>query len=325
MEENNKKSFREKLLNFKQKAENNIEQEKIEKQNKIKFYKKICYSITKFSKYPEMAKEGVKDATKYLVGIIAFFSIFLSIISTVKMKKSDEEGIEYLNKNLPEINYSEGILIAETKEKIVLEHDLVKELVKGIVIIDTNIDDEEIINKYIDDIGIQKRAVILLKDKLITVNWKKLGEHQEYNYQELLKTYSEKTSIGEVKKITKNDVMYYVENNLISIIGYFIRYFISYVIIYFGDLMIDIGVVCVIGYITNKIIKLGFKIKEIYSMTVYSYTLPIIIYILYTIIHSFTNFNIPYFIECFMMLAYIFLTIALFKSKHNGEKKEGEN
>jgi len=325
MEENNKKSFREKLLNFKQKAEKNLEQEKIEKQNKIKFHKKISYSITKFSKYPEMAKEGAKIATKYLISLIAFFSIFLSVISSIEMKKSDKDGIEYLNNNLPEFNYSEGVLITETAEKVVLKHDLIKELLKGEVIIDTNVENEDIINQYVDEYDKPQKAVILLKDKLITVNWKTPGEHEEYRYQELLKQYALKTSTTEKTSITKSDVMLYIENNLISFFSYLIRYFISYIIIYFGRFIIYIGEVCLIGYITNKILKMNFKLKEMYSMTIYAFTVPIITYIIYIIVHFFTNFSIPYFVESFMVLAYIFLAIALFKSKHDGVKKEGEN
>lgn len=325
MEENNKKSFREKLLNFKQKAEKNLEQEKIEKQNKIKFYKKIVYSTTKFSKYPEMAKQGAKIATKYLIGLIAFFSIFLSVISSIEMKKSDKDGIEYLNNNLPEFNFSEGVLKTETTKKIVLKHDLIKELINGEVIIDTNVEDEKIILQYIEEFDKPQRAVILLKDKLITVNWKTPGEYEEYRYQELLKQYALKTSTTEKTSITKSDVMLYIENNLISFFSYLIRYFISYIIIYFGRFIIYIGEVCLIGYITNKILKMNFKLKEMYSMTIYAFTVPIITYIIYIIIHFFTNLSIPYFVEAFMVLAYIFLAIALFKSKHNGEKKEGEN
>ena len=326
MEENNKKSFREKLLGFKQKAENNLEQERIEKQNKIKFHKKVWFSITKLSKYQEMAEEGFKTATKYLVGIIAFFSIFLSLISSYEIDKKTKDGIAYIKENLPELTYSEGILKSDTTEKVTLKHMLVKEFAKGIVIIDTNVEDEEVVKQYIDEMGKAQRAVILLKNKLITVNWSNVGETQEYNYQELLASYAKKTSTQELTEVSKNDIVNYIQNNAYSFTNYIIQYFVSYVIIYFGNFIIYIGVVCLIAYLTNKILKLGFKLKEMYSMTVYSFTLPIISYMIYTITFYFTQFMIPYFLEFFMMVAYIYLIIVLLKIKHRREVLEkGEN
>ena len=319
MEENNKKSFREKLLNFKQKTENNLEQEKIEKQNKIKFHKKVWYSIAKLNQYQEMIKEGAKTATKYLIGIIAIFSIFLSIISSYEMDNNTKEGIAYIKENLPEITYSEGTLNSDATEKVTLEHKLIKEIAKGIVIIDTNVENEETINQYIEDIGIAQRAVILLKNKLITVNWSNVGETQEYNYQELLANYATQTSTEERTEVSKDDVINYVQNNTFSFTNYLIQYFVSYVIIYFGNFIIYIGVVCLIAYLTNKILKLSFKLKEIYSMTVYAFTLPIIIYMVYTISYYFVQIIIPYFSEFFMILAYIYLIIVLLKIKRSRE------
>lgn len=325
MEENNKKSFREKLLGFKQKAENDLEQERIEKQNKIKFHKKVWFSITKLSKYQEMAEEGFKTATKYLVGIIAFFSIFLSLISSYEMNKNTKDGIEYIKENLPEITYSEGILKSDATEKVTLKHSLVKEITNGILIIDTNVESEEVINQYIDEIGKAQKAVILLKNKVITVNWGSSEKTQEYNYQDLLKQYALQTKTEEMTKVTKYDIVNYIENKTFSFTNYIIQYFVSYVIIYFGNFIIYIGVVCLIAYLTNKILKLGFKLKEMYSMTVYAFTLPIISYMVYTITFYFTQFMIPYFLELFMMVAYIYLVIVLLKIKHSGEIKEGEN
>ena len=55
--------------------------------NKINFFKKVWYSISKFEKYPDMAAEGIKSAIKYLVIIVSIVTVFISIGSMLKMKQ----------------------------------------------------------------------------------------------------------------------------------------------------------------------------------------------------------------------------------------------
>ena len=57
--------------------ENNQEervQEKEIKNEKIGFFKKVWYSITKLEKYPEMTTLGFASAIKYLIAIMVIFS-----------------------------------------------------------------------------------------------------------------------------------------------------------------------------------------------------------------------------------------------------------
>jgi cation transport ATPase len=51
------------------------------KKPKMKFFKKIWYSIAKVSKYDEMIEQGPKKAIKYFLGLIAILSIILTIVA----------------------------------------------------------------------------------------------------------------------------------------------------------------------------------------------------------------------------------------------------
>lgn len=325
MEENNKKSFKERILNLKEKAENNLKQEDEKKKNKIKFYKKFWFSTTKFDKYSEMAKEGAKSANKYLMIIVAIFAIMLSVLSAYEIDKQSKEGIEYIKKNLPEFTYKEGNIISENTQKIVLENRLIKEITGGELIIDTNTEDEEIINEYIKEVEDENKAVILLKNKVITVNW---GENktQEYSYQELLKQYAERNgAMQEITELSKEDIVSFVQTNTYSFAYYMAQYFITYFIIYFITFIIYVIILWIVGYLTSKILKLKIKIFEVYSLTIYSFTLPIILYIVYNFLYYFTNFKIPYFLEAYILIAYIYLLTALLNIRKNKQEQEGEN
>ena len=54
-----------------------IDAYKIEKIEKISFFKKVWYSITKFEQYPNMAMEGLKRAIKYLAILTAILALWV--------------------------------------------------------------------------------------------------------------------------------------------------------------------------------------------------------------------------------------------------------
>lgn len=94
------------------------------KKEKIKFFKKIKYSITKISKYPDLVKEGIGASIKYYLILIFLFTIVFSIPIALKTVKVYEDGYAYLNEKLPELEYKEGQLTIEQEAEITLSDEL---------------------------------------------------------------------------------------------------------------------------------------------------------------------------------------------------------
>ena len=88
------------------------------KQEKISFFKKLNYSITKFEKYPEMAAEGISSAFRYLAVIMIIFSVIVSIGVVIEFKNTVKDITNYIKNELPNVNLIDGKLNVESADTI---------------------------------------------------------------------------------------------------------------------------------------------------------------------------------------------------------------
>ena len=168
-----------------QNEENLKEKEQAQEQSKNKnengkkgFFKKIWYSIDKIEKYPELSAEGFKSAIKYLAILIVILA-FASAGSTVYRTSLNIKKIaKYIDEKIPEITYSDSTLKVNSEEIIIDENESF-----GKIIIDTNTDDEQQINQYVNDVSNEENAVIVLKNKLM-LKEVGTGKTTDYNYKE---------------------------------------------------------------------------------------------------------------------------------------------
>ena len=123
--------------------------------------KKFIYSITKFEKYTEMAAQGVWSAIKYIMVIMAIFSIIVSLGATYQIYSYLKNIINYAETNLPEITYEDGLLEVQSEQAIIDNTELAK------IVLDTNTEDEQVINEYINSFDINENGMIFLKDRII--------------------------------------------------------------------------------------------------------------------------------------------------------------
>ena len=99
------------------------------------FFRKIGYSIAKIEKYPEMATDGVKAAIKYMAIIILGIAIISSILSVHSTEKTMQQMATYVEENIPEFQYKDGIITTEEEQPKRLEG---KGLGVNKIIIDVN-------------------------------------------------------------------------------------------------------------------------------------------------------------------------------------------
>lgn len=106
----------------------------------------------------------------------------------------------------------------------------------------------------------------------------------------------------------------------ILVLDYMIVYFISYLIVF----LIFILLAMLVGFICSKIAKLRLNLKQLFSASVYSYTLSIIIIVIYSILNAITGITIKYIQIAYMLIAYIYLTTVIINERNkvkNNQKK----
>lgn len=100
--------------------------------------------------------------------------------------------------------------------------------------------------------------------------------------------------------------------------------FVYLFIIYALEILIDVLLLSVVGYLLTKIVGVRFKYKSIFNMGIYALTLSIILYLLYIIVNVFTTFNIKYFEIAYNAIAYIYMITAILTIKSDLIKQQIE-
>lgn len=295
-------------------AENN--EEKVEK--KLGFFKKVIYSISKFEKYPEMAAEGVPRAFKYLAQVMLIFSIIVAVGFVYKLHDTTQKGINYIQNELPDIIYSDGKLNIPSNEAITIDSG---EMFIDKIIVDTKVEDEEQINKYITSIPTENTGAVILKDKVIV----KVGGSnatESYTYPEILSNLSN----GEINSFTKQDIINYVTgSSMISVyLMLFVLMLIYVFIIYSISVLVDTILIAVLGNITSLFTRVKLKFSAVYNMAIYALTLSILLNAIYITVNSITGFEIKYFQIIYTAIAYVCLIAALFMIRLDLVKRQAE-
>lgn len=100
----------------------------------------------------------------------------------------------------------------------------------------------------------------------------------------------------------------------------FVYLYIAYLI----QILIDILLLSVVGYLLSKIISVRFKYKSIFNMSAYALTFSIILYMIYIIINLFTGFTVKYFEIAYNAIAYIYIITAMLMIKSDLIKQQIE-
>ena len=297
---------------------NTLEQNNQTPEKKLSFFTKVRYSITKFEKYPEMAAEGVPSAIKYFVKLMAIFCVIVSLGLVYQFHMSLQSGVEYLKNNLPEMTYTNGELKVESEEAIQINTD---NSIVNKVIIDTNTEQAEQIDKYVDSIGEEESGIVVLKDKIIVKN-AAVVTPTEYTYTDLLSSLSAQ----DIQTITKQDIInFFTGSNILSLYGmFFVLMFIYVFIIYLLSCFIDTLVLAILGNITVIFTRLRIRFSAIYNMAVYALTLSITLNAIYIAINTITGFEIKYFQVMYTSIAYIYLVASIFMIKSDFNKRQAE-
>lgn len=282
---------------------------------KIGFFKRVKMAIFNLEKYSIFANEKFSKALKYLFLLITIVTVVLAISSTIELSKEAGKFINYFkNDEFPDFELVDGELSSDSKL------DAYDKEYNSRLIMDTteNISDEKI-NEYKDKVKDSNYSVILLRDKIIYRFDPSLEENLET-------TYNNVTSMVGIKDITKDKIVNdYLNNDILFKLKIilFIYAFMTILLLNILTLLEDVIIIGVFGWIASKISRVPLKFSKTMSLAIYSLTLSIILSTIYSVVYSFTGFNIKYFEIMYMIIAYIYIVAAIMIMK-DGNKTAGE-
>lgn len=286
--------------------------------NKLSFWKKIKTSIFDFDGYQDLAAEKVSKTIAYIVLLMLIFGIIVSFAYTFKFSQIINEAKDYINNEVSEIDYNNYELTVklnngEESSKIDANNILIDK-----VIINTNTDNQEEINKSIDEINEQTNGIVILKDKIILKTAFSVNTI-EYSYKAISEKYN-------INNISKTEIINMLSGNKIKMFmtTFFVAMLIYMFIIYISSILVDILLIAIIAYIISRIAGLRLKYSAIYNMATYSLTLPIILNIIYIVVNMFTGFKIEYFRIMYTAISSIYIITAILIIKSDVIKKQLE-
>ena len=160
-----------------------------------------------------------------------------------------------------------------------------------------------IIGKNINETNDYKNCLLLLKNKIVL---KYDGYSQEITYENAEMNNFSKQSIIDKYESKDKKVLY----STVSMIMFFSSFGV-YTIVF----LIDIITLTIMGLIINIIIRTTFKFKQIFKISVYAMTLPIILYLAYIVANMIWGTTIKYFEIGYNAISYIYLITVLLMMK----------
>ena len=276
---------------------------------KIRFPSRVKIAVTKIEDYSIFINEKMSVGLKYFLLIIFIFSIILTSIETIDFSEKMNHVFDYIKNEMPDFSYINGNL--EFHENI----NAYDSKFNFILISDTT---KEGSNENIIEFSkqIENQGIILFKDKAIIIN---SGNRMILDYLQLQESY----------KITELDKQTLIEKiDSIGVFGITIMYFaiilLGLFVIETISLFMDCVVLSIFAYCTAKITKTYLNYKQIFNISIYSLTLPIILYMIYSIANFAFDFYTPYFKTIYLLIAYVYVVAVIFIIKSDLMKQKVE-
>lgn len=276
------------------------------------FIHKLISSIKDFEEYPHMATKPFKIVIKYLIQLMLIFTFVVTLISVFDVSKDIQNGIEYFKTQIPDLNFVNNELKANSEEKIRIEANNIVDL----IIINTNDIGEEEVNTYVLDIEKYSTGIIFLKDKIIVNTG---NETIQYSYQKIADMYN-------IGNMTKQDMLKYITGTNLAMIyvAIFIMSFIWLFIAYLTSVLLDALILGAIGYVTSLLLRLRIRFIAMIKIAMHALTLPIILNLCYILLQTLFNFEITYFEIMYIAVAYIYIITAILMIKSDLIKRGQE-
>ena len=280
------------------------------KEKKTPFFIKIKNAIINFDSYKEIVKEKLSDTFKYFFKLMLLFSIIITIVCVWKIYIVSNVLIEEIKTDLPEFSFKDDKLIIKGENKRIVKGD--DSGYFGIIV-----DSKEEKISEVKEVEDYQSRIVFLSDKIVIKDVN--GIENEITYKQLNERYDIDSFNNEVLLELLNI------NNLIKIylligIVLFISLFVSFSL----KAIYDILILSLIAFIFNSVLSLKLKYKNVFNISLFSLTLPFVLYVFYFGINVFNGFTIKYFDFAYNAISYIYVItiIMMFRSDLTKQQME---
>lgn len=277
---------------------------------KVAFFKRVKNAIIDFDEYKVFAEEKISVAIKYILKFMLIFTLIVVAVMVCQFIKQTNEVKSYIETDFPEFSLQDNTLIIEgDKQRIIKGTD---DNYFGFIVDGSaeNASDIPEANDY-------QRVICFLKNRVVVRGIDAI--ESSITYQQINDVYS----INDLNKARLLEML--SGNDMIKIFAIFsVVMFIYLYIIYLVQILLDILILSIVGYLLSRIVGLKFKYSAIFNMSTYALTLPIILYMLYIVLNTLTGFYIKLFDIAYNAISYIYIATAMLMIKSDLIKRHME-
>ena len=276
------------------------------------FFRKLWYSIFKLEKYGEMSAEGVGRAITYLIKLSFIVALVISLGSIYKVNCYVEKGKDFLNNEVGDFTYQNGVLEVKKEEPIRAPSSMV-----GEIIIDTKIETDEEINQYLNSLK-ENRGIIILKDRVLA---KGISSNGILSYK-----YSSYLNPQDLNNLDKQQLLDYLNGGeMWKAYGLVFVILLGYSLLNtFLPVLFNAFILSIFGYLVTWFARIKIRYAAVFNLAAYSLTLSALLHASYIIVNIFTEFNMKYFQIMYIGVAAIYLIASILLIKSEFIKKQVE-
>lgn len=236
-------------------------------ETKLGFFSRFYYSITSFEKYRLFLRQSTGKAVVYLLLVSLIFSLAVHIPGMIKFNNIIDNLISNFNTMVPDFKLANGKLEVDSKMPIILSEETYA------VIIDTSPGaDERVLDEY-------DTAMLITSDRIIQKNFVDKTTVDLDLFQELVIT---RDGIKQALPVMKP-------------LG--IIMFIFMALYFICCKFISALIISLIGKIINAAKHTGLSYRSIFKLSVYSMTLPLLVFTVFDLIPVYIPFKwLPFYI-----------------------------
>ena len=289
----------------------------MEKEQKIPFFKRMVFAIKYFDKYENFAAEKFSTAVRYFLILILLFSLITTIGVVAKVAMLMNRTIQYTENEMPEFSYKEGVLAIKQQEAITLEDE--NNLIQ-ILIMDTRSEvTPEKITEYTKRIEAYDAGVVLLRDKML-IKMPATANANTYTYTDVVN----QLGITEIENKQDFITMLKSPNMYMGYVTLFIVFAIYNIVLNIPFIAIDMLLFASLAYLVAILSKFKMKFSSCYAISIYAFTLPILLRTVYVVVNLLTGFYMKYFDIMYYCIAMIYVVTAVLMIKSDLIKQQVE-
>lgn len=274
-----------------------------EENKKMGFFSKLKTSIFKLEEYDKFLTHKMSQAFGYFVLLVLILTAIFSAVYTYEYSKQLNKAFSYIQNEMPDFVYENSTLKSNNNVEAYDEEYDVRLFINTDEIVS-----EDDIKAYKNKSSKGSIGFVVLKDKISVII---RNSETEYTYPDLENLFgnpeisNKQSLIDIINSVGISSIMYIIFTELLIV------YFIQNIV----ELFIYVLMVAMFGYIACGFAKVRIPLKNVIILSIYSVTLPNILYQAYIISNLLTGFYIKYFSLFYMLISCVYIFAAIFMIK----------